>query len=174
MIDRISLREKVFLLAGIAFILLFLLWIGVIAPYRQGIEMADSHIASRSRQLEEIRQLQQEYLHLQKSMAAAERKLAQSDFSIFPFIEEVTTRTGVRDNLVSMRPQAAQMQGEFREDSVEIKLEKIHLDQLVKLLHAIESSNLFLNMKSLRIRSRFDNRTLLDTDLTISSFRKAA
>lgn len=173
MMDRLSGREKVFILVGIAAILLVLFWMGVIAPYRRGIERTEVQIASRRRQIEDVRQLQQEYLRLQGALDAAEQKLGKSDFSIFPFIENVTTRTGVRQNLVSMRPQATQIQGDFREESVVIRLERIKLAQLVELLHAIESSHLFLNMKSLQIRSRFDNPSLLDMKLTISSFHKA-
>lgn len=175
MIDRLSDREKIFVFSAAALLLVVVLWLGVVSPYRQGIELAKTRIASRQNQLDEVRHLQQEYFTLQKVLASAEKKLAGAarDFSLFPFIEEATSRAGVRDNLVSMRPQTPQLQGEFREESVEIRLERIGLAQLVRFLYAIDSADAALQMKSMRIKPRFDDRSLLDTVLVVSSLQRS-
>lgn len=176
MISHLSDREKIFLFAGAASLLLLFLWLGVIRPYRQGMELARTRIASRQQQLAEVRQLQQEYFRLQRGLATAEEKLTGSakGFSLFPFVEEVTNRIGVRDNLVSMRPQTPQAQGDYREESVEIRLERIDLAQLVRFLYAIESSDAALQTKSMRLKPRFDNRAQLDAVLVIASLQRAA
>lgn len=176
MISSLSDREKVFLFAGAATLLLLILWLGVLTPYRHGMELARTRIASRQQQLQEVRQLQKEYLNLQSSLATAEKKLGGSakGFSLFPYVEEVTNRVGVRDNLVSMRPQTPQVQGDYREESVEIRLERIDLEQLVRFLYAIDSSDASLQMKSMRLKPRFDNRAQLDAVLVIASLQRAA
>ncbi|MDO3379661.1 type II secretion system protein M [Geoalkalibacter halelectricus] len=176
MIANLSQREKIFLACGAAAIVLLGLWLGVISPYRNAVATAEARIASRERQLEEVRLLQREYRRLQQELTLAERRLVTSTrgFSLFSFIEDVTNRTGVRENLVSMRPQSPQTQGEFREESVEIRLERIRLDQFVRLLHALDSAEIHLNTKNLRIRTRFDDRTQLDATLIVSYLQKAA
>jgi general secretion pathway protein M len=174
MLNNLSQREKLIVFSGAALVLLIIFWLGVLNPYREGVRLAESSIASQQVQLEEMRRLQLEYRRLQHALATAERRLERTarGFSLFSFIEEVTTRTGVRENLVSMRPQSPQAHGGFREESVEIRLERVQLEQLVRLLHAMESADVLLNLKSMRIKPRFDNRLQLDTILHVSYFQK--
>jgi general secretion pathway protein M len=174
MINRLSDREKIFLGGGILSLLVVLVWAGIYTPYRRGVTQAETQIASRQRQLEDVRHLEREYHRLQQELAAAERQMSggAQGSSLFSFIEDVTTRSGVRENLVSMRPQTAQMQGDYREESVEVRLERVQLAQLVRLLHLIESADSFLKVKNLRAKPRFDNRAQLDTILLVSSFQK--
>ncbi|KIH75829.1 general secretion pathway protein M [Geoalkalibacter ferrihydriticus] len=176
MIGNLSPREKIFLACGAAAILLLILWLGVVSPYREAVAAAETRIASRERQLEEVRMLQREYRRLQQELTVAERHLVTGarGFSLFSFVEDVTNRTGVRENLVSMRPQSPQTQGEFREESVEIRLERIRLDQFVRLLHAMDSADIHLNTKNLRIRTRFDDRSQLDATFIVSYLQKPA
>ena len=79
-----------------------------------------------------------------------------------------------KENLVYMRPQPASTQDGYREDSVEIKLEKIRLDQLVRLLYDIQNADAFLQVKNMRVKTRFDNRTLLDVVLTVSAYGRSS
>ncbi len=175
MIERLSHRDRIALGAGAAVILVVFLWLGVFAPYQEAMSRLDGSIASRQRQLEQVREVRQEYLQLQREMAEAEKRLVgkQAGFSLFSFIEEITGNIGVRENLVSMRPQSSPTQGEYREESVEIRLERIGLDQLVRLLYAIETADVFLNVRAMRVKPRFDNRSQLDTTLTVSYYQKA-
>ncbi|NOX26055.1 MAG: type II secretion system protein M [Deltaproteobacteria bacterium] len=176
MISRLSLREKIFVFSGAAVLLILILWLGVFRPYQNGLAIAKIRIHSRQRQLKDVRQLQQEYFSLQRAMTTAEKKLSGTTrgFTLFPFIEAVTSRLGVRDKLVSMRPQPAQIQGDYREESVKIRLERINLSQLVRLLYGIEESNAALHLKKVRIKPRFDNRNQFDTDLIISSLQRTS
>jgi len=176
MINRLSDREKIFVFSAIAVLLILVLWLGVFRPYRQGLMLAESRIISRQKQLVEVQHLQQEYLGLQKDLATAEKKLAGTTqgFTLFSFIEDVTTRIGIRDKLVSMRPQTPQVQGEYRENTVEIRLERIDLAQLVRLLYGLEAADAALHLKTLRIKPRFDNRAQLDTVIVVSSLQRTS
>jgi len=176
MMSSLSDREKIFIFSGSVVLILLFLWLGVISPYRHGVEKAEARIASREKQLEEVRQLRQQYLKLQGAMATVEKKLAGANqgFSLFSFVEDVTNRLGVRDNLVSMRPQSPQVQGDFREESVEIRLERIGLDQLVRILYAIDAADSPLQTKTMRLKPRFDNAAQLDAVLVVSSLQRNA
>ncbi len=164
-----------FVLGGGAVLLTLILIMGVIMPYRNSMALMDTKISSRQRQLEKVQDLRQEYLLLQSRLAVAEEQMSASEgFSLLSFVESVTLRVASKENLVYMRPQPVSTQGELREESAEIKLEKIRLDQLVRFLYSLESAEGNLQMKNLRIKTRFEDKSLLDAVLTISSYRRNA
>jgi general secretion pathway protein M len=170
-LTNLSQRERWALLAGGVVVLITLLYLGVIAPYRSSLEMLDSRINARQRQVKEVQAMRQEFLELQQRLQESEARLSKAQgFTLFSFMEGVAAQAASKEHLVYMRPQTPAVQGEVREESVEIKLEKIKLDQMVRLLHAIESAEAYLQVKNLRIRTRFDNRALLDVVLTVSSY----
>ncbi len=84
----------------------------------------------------------------------------------------MTEQTGVREQLLSMRPQPATVQGDFRQQLVEIRLESISLAQLVKLLHAVEYRSGGVQVKSMRVKPRFEDRSALDVNMVLMSLEK--
>ncbi len=172
---ELSQRERLILLAGSLTILVLIILFGIIAPYRAALSRLDARIASRQRQLVEVRQLGQEYKQLQQKLAASERRLVSAgDFSLLSFVEATSIRLAGRDSLVSMRPQPAATLEGFREEAVEVRLEKIRLDQLVQLLIAADSAPAPMLVKSLRIRPRFDDQALLDVGILFASYRRSS
>lgn len=175
MIANLSQREKVILALGAAVVLATLVFLGVISPYRQAMARLDTQIASRQRQMRKVQALRSEFLALQRQQARVDARMARGrDFSLFSFVENITAQVASKENLVYMRPQPTAVQDGIREKSVEIKLEKIRLDQLVRLLYAIDSADACLQVKNLRIKTRFGNKSLLDTVLTISSYGRTS
>lgn len=172
--DQLSQRERITLVAGALVILLLIVVFGIVAPYRTALERLDSKIASRQRQLGEVQQLSTQYRQLQQQLAASERRLATGgDFSLLSFVEATSVHLAGRDNLVSMRPQPAATVEGFREETVEVKLEKIRLHQLVQLLYAAETAPAPMLVKNLRVKTRFDDRNLLDVVVTFASYRRS-
>lgn len=173
--NQLSQRERLTLLAGALIVAVLLVLFGIVAPYRAALERLDTKIASRQRQLTEVRQLGQEYRQLQQQLAASERRLASGgDFSLLSFVEAASIRLAGRDSLVAMRPQPAATLEGFREEAVEVKLEKIRLNQLVQLLFAADKAPAPMLVKTLRIKPRFDDRNLLDVVITFASYRRSS
>jgi len=175
MIDRLTRRDRIALAIGVVAVGLALLCFGLVLPYRRGMAALDTRIASRQRQLAEVQALRSRCQPLQQQLSQAERRLSQNaDFALFAFVEGVAGRYTSRENLAYMRPQPPAVQGEFREESVEVRLEKVRLDQLVQLLYALDSADAYLKVKDLRIKTRFDDRSQLDAVLTVASYRRGA
>ncbi|PLX85327.1 MAG: hypothetical protein C0617_04445 [Desulfuromonas sp.] len=175
MISQLSQRDRIALAAGGLVVLATVLYLAVFEPYREGTARLDAQIATRQRQLQEVQAMRQDYLQLQQRVAEAEKRLDSGQaFSLFSFVEGLTAEVAAKGNLVYMRPQPAGVQDDFKEESVEIKLEKIRLDQVVNLLYRIDTAKAYLKVKNLRLKPRFDDRTELDAVLTISSFRRNA
>ncbi|OEU61441.1 MAG: hypothetical protein BA870_01330 [Desulfuromonadales bacterium C00003094] len=173
--NQLNQRERLTLLAGALIVAVLLFIFGVVAPYRASLKRLDTKIASKQRQLIQVRQLGQEYKQLQQQLAASERRLASGrDFSLLSFVEATSIRLAGRDSLVSMRPQpTATMEG-FREEAIEVKLEKIQLNQLVQLLFVADTAPAPMLVKALRIKPRFDDRNLLDVVITFASYRRSS
>lgn len=173
-LPQINPRERLALIVGGLVVLVTLVVLGVILPYRAALDRLDTRIASRQQQAQEILELRQEYLLLQRQLAEAETRAAKSrDFSLFSFIETAAGQVAGKENLVYMRPQAGASQDGIREEAVEVKLEKVKLDQLVRFLYAVESTDAPLQVKSLRVRTRFDDRSQLDAVMTISMYGRS-
>ncbi|MDY0267561.1 type II secretion system protein GspM [Trichloromonas sp.] len=171
MFQQLSQRERLILLAGGLFLLAVLTWFAVISPYRQAMDGLDGKIGARQQQLAELRNMQEQYFELKQSLDRAERQMEQATtFSIFAFMENLAARHVDRANLVSMRPQPALEREGFREESVEIKLERVALGQLVGLLRDMETAESPLQVKSLRIKTRFDDKRRLDSVLTVAAY----
>jgi general secretion pathway protein M len=172
---QLSPRERVAVAIAAVAVLAALFYAGLVAPYRGALRRLDARIATRQRQLGEIAALQQRYQQLQRRVGEAEQRLAKAEaFSLFAYVEGLAGQMISRENLVSMRPQPATVREDLREETVEVRLEKVRLDQLVRLLHAIDSNEALLAVKSLKIKTRFDNRAQLDAVLTIASYRRSA
>lgn len=174
MISQLNQRERIFVIVGGVSLILALLYFAIVAPYRSALNRLDSQIATRSGQLQEVKALQARYLELKQQRLQMQRLLdTRQDFSALTFIENLVKRTSGRENLLSMRPQTPETRNEFMIDSVEIKLERLSLKQVLELLLAIEEAATPMQVKNLHIKQRFDDRALLDATMTITALRRA-
>jgi general secretion pathway protein M len=171
MIAQLSRREQIALAVGAVAVLATVLFLGVIAPYRSTLSQLDSKISARQRQIREVESLRREFLVLQQRQTAAEARLDKAGtFSLFPFVEGLVGQIAAKENLVSMRPQPSASRENLVEESVEVRLEKIRLDQVIRLLYAVDTADALLQVKNLRLKTRFDDRTLFDATMTVAAF----
>lgn len=175
MIERFSPREKLALaVAGIVVILTILI-AGVILPYRTALARLDQRMASRQGQLLEARSLAQRIKGRQGEVAATEHKLsAASSAPLVATLEGLVGEIAGKEKLLGIRPQPVTAPAGFRQEKVEMQLEKVRLEQLVQLLHAIDSAKSALQSDSLKMRPRFEDPALLDVTLVVSSFVRAS
>jgi general secretion pathway protein M len=175
MIERLTPRDRIALAIGAAAVAAALIYFAGILPFQGALKGLDARIASRQRQVGEVRALQSRYLQLQRELGQAEQRLAKGgQLSLGSFVEEVVHRYAAKDNLVGMRPQPANVQGDLRQETVEVQLEKVRLGQVVQILYAIDNAPAYLKIQNLRIKTRFDDRTLVDAVLTVAAYRRGA
>lgn len=173
MIRQLNHREKIFVATGCAALALALLYFVIIVPYNNAITTLDQQLTIRSRQLQEVKTLRTEYLALQQQMTRLETLLGNSqDFSALTFIENLIERTAGREKLISMRPQAPEVRGDFTIDSIEVKLEKLPLKQTLEFLWGIQKARKPMQIKALYLKQRFDDRSMLDATMTVTALRK--
>jgi len=166
-------RERLALALGATALLAALLYGAIFAPWRAAEQRLDTRIASRRQQLAELDRLAGSYRKLAAEATETERRLARSgNFQLVPFLEGLVDTVAGRDRLTALRPQPGAPGGPLREDKVELQLQRVRLDQMVRLLHAIDSADACLATKQLRLRQRFDDPSLLDAELTVAAYGK--
>lgn len=171
MIDRLDARERIVVLVGILILSGILVWL-LLSPYISTMQNLDRRIEGQRRNLEEVAILGQEIVQLRQQLAGIESE-QRSGRPLFSQVENLTKQMGVRDQLLSMRPQPDSVQDNFRQQTVEIRLERVTLSQLVNFLHAAEHSSHGIQVRSLRVRPRFDDRSQLDVNLVLMSLERA-
>jgi general secretion pathway protein M len=94
------------------------------------------------------------------------------DSSISSTLETLAENNGIKDKIDSLKEKPTQPTETFDEASVDMRLKKVKLDQLVQYLHSIENNtNTILRLKSLSVKPRFDNKQDLDASFNVSTYR---
>lgn len=174
MIERLSQRDRIFLAVGGTLAACALLVGGVILPWRAAMNRLDHRIVARQEQIVESRELVGRIAAMQTELAITDRRLqAGPAGALSTHLETIAGRVVSRENLLALRPLPTTPASGFRRETVEARFEKIRLDQLVRLLHAIERADACLQTDGVKVRARFEDSTLLDATLTVSSFARA-
>ncbi|RIL00223.1 MAG: hypothetical protein DCC71_19030 [Proteobacteria bacterium] len=163
-------RERLLLGATAAMLLVALLWFALLRPALAHVRDAEARVANAERDLEVARRLQGDLADVQGRLGTVERRIREGPKgNIFTTLEELAQKSAVK--VESMEPQAAPAQDRYRETKVQVVLKQVTLAQTVSFLHGIESAPQLLSVKSLRIRTRSEQKEdLLDVTFTVSSF----
>lgn len=172
MIQQLSPRERIMVFSAVAAVALVAIWLGVVEPYQAAMGRLDSQIKNRSNSLVEVKSLQQDIRRLSQRLSQVSGRKAM-DGPLFSYVEALTDQAGVRDHLLSMRPQQSSQQGEYRQQQVELKLEKLSIAQLVRFLYAVEYSGQRVQIKSMRIKRRFEDHSSLDVNLSVFTLEQS-
>lgn len=166
-------REKQIVLGGGVVLLLLLVVFGLLVPLANMLTGMDRRVEQRQDEIDDARLLQAEINKINTQLAQLERKTNQNEnVSLFSLVEKSSSQLGIRENLVSMRPQSPTRREGFRVEAVDLRLEKIRFDQLVLLLKVFNKADLLLNVRQLKIKKRFDDATLVDASLQVESVQR--
>lgn len=168
-----SLRDRNTLLIGSAVVILVLLIGGTIAA-GTALKRLDRTIAARSEGLRMIGQLRGEAQALQQHLRQAEGKLARTEgISLVTVIEGMTGSIAGKGNLAYLRPLASSAKNGIQTETLELKVERQTLEQVLRLLWEVENNQAApMRVASLRLQRRFENHALLDATVTMNAYRK--
>lgn len=92
------------------------------------------------------------------------RKVNEKDFTLFGFLEELASKSGVNDRIEYMKPISDA--AELSRESVEVKIRGIYQEDLISLLYGIENCPTPLRIKRLNIR-RVERDSNLDVTFQV-------
>lgn len=169
---RLGGREKLVLIAGGVAVALLLFYRFGLSPALERLRMLDRLVATKERDLHEMKSMRDTYLAQKRLMEQVNQSLAQrdKDFAIFSFLEELANKTGIKNNIMYMKPALATPGELFRESSVEMRLEGIALPQLTRYLYDIEQAPQLLRVRRMHVKPRAADPDQLDVTFQVSTF----
>lgn len=168
MIKHLNPREKIIVAVGLAILIFLFVWFALLNPYLKTMRTLERKIVVHQNNLQKVETMREQISQLRQQLAGVKIS-SQGAKPLFSLVENMAVQTGVREQLLSMRPQPATIQGQFRQQLVEIRLEKISLSQVVKLLHAVEYRSGGVQVKSMQIKPRFEDPSMLDVNMVLMS-----
>lgn len=157
------------LLAGVALVEL------VVMPLWRSHAALTRAVAQRQAELSQLVQLQGQYRDLQRAAGQVRATIGAraADFSLFAFVERQAEQAGARRQLSYIRPaaQRPEQQG-TGEVAVEVRLEGIGLEPLVRFLKLVESEREAVFIRRMVIEESRGSG-LLEASLQVATFEKA-
>lgn len=173
--QQFSPRERVIVSVGGILVIASLLFVVVVDPLLTTIDKLDRQAKRKYKDNQELAQVAQDY-HLKRArLAKIEERLPPptAQFSLLAFMEQVTTAAQIRDRIVGMQPQSPTVSQGYQETAVDLRLDGVHLPQILALLVALEQAPYSVQVRHLQIKPKYDNPVNLDATLKIVSYSKA-
>lgn len=172
--QRLSARER--LLVGLAggAVLVVLLYTLIWEPLEEGRLTLARRINVKNDELAQMLHMRETYLDLLNQFELRQKIIEKADpkFSLFPHIEATVGQVVGREKITSMNPQNKDLAGgAYREESVELKLTAVTLEQLSDLMYKIEKSPQPLRVTRLQIKKRPREPQTFDIVATVSMLR---
>ena len=165
-LDRLEPRERMFVGIGVVFLACFFLLQFVVLPYLEAQQRLARSLTNKKADLEKIIQLQKEHRLLRMAGGTDFRRSGQAvEFSLFSFVEEQAVRAKIKQQIVSMKPATVETEDHAQESIVEMKLQKVTLEQLVGFLKLIELPEMAVVVRHISIQE--SGETSLDVIMQI-------
>ncbi len=168
-------RERWLLIVGGLTLSAALLFVVVIDPLLERQERADRQWHRKQRDLTELAAVAGDYALKRARLTSLEAKMPAKDgkFSVLALLEETTSVAQVRDRIVSLQPQTPQQIQGYEETAVDLHIDGVELPQLLNLLTLLEQAPYDVQVRHLKIRTKFDNPHHLDATLRVLSYAKS-
>lgn len=173
--QQMSARERVVVLAGGIIVGLSLLFVLVVDPLLATFDRLERQAARKEKDIKELAAMRQEYTAKRDRLAKIESRMPTPDsqFSLLTFMEEAAATARVRDRITGMQPQVQSLSQGYQETAVDLRLEGIHLPELLALLVAIDQAPYELHVRHLQVHPKFDNPANLDATVRVLSYAKS-
>jgi general secretion pathway protein M len=119
-------------------------------------------------QKEEMLLLKEDFLELSKKISSVEGKKSLVKVEgIIPAIDEIFRSTGLAQKVKSVKPTAVRDKKYAVEEEADVEVEKVSMNELVNILYRLENAPMVLLIKKARLKTSFEDPTLLNITMTI-------
>lgn len=153
--DKLSKREKQYLLAGGAFAMLFILVIFIVLPLGKFNAKMEKNIDIKERQLKKVYEISSRIKAIEA--ANAQSKSARGDFTVFGYLENLAEKRNIKNRIEYMKPVASA--GNERE-AVEIRIKGVFEEDLIGFLYGIDTSPTPLKVNRFNLRKSEKDKNL--------------
>jgi general secretion pathway protein M len=166
--ESMDQRTRLYWGGGISLVLLVII---LFTTLNERITVLEKKRKARENDLVEMMALKQRFLSAKLTSQRFAGRLAgvRADDSPAKIIEEI----GIKGKSSKITPLKSEERGGFIEDSAEVKLDGLTLNEAVNLLYRLEKGTRPILVKKANLKIRFDNPALLDLTLTIALLKPA-
>lgn len=166
--NRLNKRERIIVAVGVTFVTFFLVYQFVVSPSRDRLGLLERVMPRKEKELSEIIRLKNEYDVLKRSGSQkANRGKGPVTLS---YLEDLAEKAGLKKNIRHMKP-LGKFEGEgYVEHTMEIRLSKIRMEQLVGFVYDIENTKRSVKIRELSIVTNKKDLSTLDVKIEIASF----
>ncbi len=135
---------------------------------------ARKELGAQNARLKEMTALSSEYKTISERISIIERRstVARID-GVAQAIDSITSSIGIRGKVKSIRAAGSrEIKGEMTEDSAEVQMEKVSMNELVNLFYSIDNAPMMLTIRQALMKKSFENPELLDIKMTIALFAR--
>lgn len=171
---KLSKRERNIVLFATIFLVIFLITQFLIFPFIDYKKQMFSMVQKKQKNILELLDLAKEYNKYMSNVENLEKITARRDknFSLFTFLENVSGKTELKGNVKYMKPSEMKPMGSFKENMVEMELDNITYEQLLKFMYEVEYSDMGISLKRVSIKKKQAQKGLLDVILQVVTYER--
>ena len=159
------------MIAGAGLAVLMFLWV-IVLP-RLGIGGLDAKIEAKKKKLREMTRLYGNFEQVKRDFTRIDTQITRnSELSLQSELSAIAERLNIKQGVDSIISKARPKNDFYQEESVEIRLQKVTLEELTRLLYEIEQSPKVLRVRKLHVEGRFDDVNLLNVVMEVSTFKR--
>ena len=157
-----------------AFALIILGLFGLIIPLGIMERSAEKELDALMAKQKEIISLSGEYRALKENVDFAERKSSLPQIrGVADAIDNVSSSLGIRGKIKSVKAVSSrEIKGSMNEESAEVLIEKVTLNELVNLFYRIGDAPMILSVKKVTMKKSFESPELLNVTMTMALFTR--
>ncbi|MCP4744937.1 MAG: hypothetical protein GY874_02185 [Desulfobacteraceae bacterium] len=172
--NQLQKRDRLAIICAATAIGVFIIAKLMIFPIFGNLNSKHSLIKSKRQQLVQMYSLKAEAGALSKSSSNIKQELKNrpKGFTLFSFLDDLAGKTGIKSNIVSMKPSNTQLKNSsYVLSMVEIKVQSVTMEQLVNFLHGVENSRERMWVRSMTITKRTKNQGLISSILKVETYQ---
>ncbi|MFP4475292.1 MAG: type II secretion system protein GspM [Desulfatibacillaceae bacterium] len=149
----------------------------VITPVLERRKRLENSVARAQNDLADIQILAQDYARVMARSSQAANRLDRrpAGFSLFSFLDTLAGQAGVKSHLAYMNPSASPVpESPFRRSQVDLKLQRISMEQLMQYLYRIESSDNEVFVRRMKITRTGKDEPYVDAVIQVVTLELAA
>ena len=169
---QLNRREKAAVAIAAGCIALFLIVQFVVFPALDRKQVLERQRIAQLQALAQMQQLQAEFEEIQAQLETSRSRIARKNpgFTLFSFLDQLAGASRIKDYITYMKPSTAvQKETNYTVSTVEMKLESIPLDKLVRYLHAVETSQNMVEVRRLSLTQTGKQEKFLDAVLEMQT-----
>ena len=169
-LPKLESREKLLILAGAAVAVVFIIVFSVrgCGPKRSGNADLVRLQKTRDAFMVDLRQ----YRTLKQTIDRIDQKLASTpqDYDLFGTVSGVVETLGLRTAIRNIKPNQSAGTDFFTEAYVDMDMQGITLNDLVKLLSEIEKTPAFIRVSNLSVTKRIGEEKQLNVNIRVTAY----